>query len=81
MVKTKFACADRASAASGLDAVAQAFTDATVSREDGVHAAWSDRWVHVRTSNTEPIMRIIAEAPTRAEADELIARVSAIIHA
>jgi len=81
MVKTKFACADRASAASGLDAVALAFADATVSREDGVHAAWSDRWVHVRTSNTEPIVRIIAEAPTRAEADELIARVSAIIHA
>jgi phosphomannomutase len=81
MVKTKFACADRAAAGAALDAVATALSDAVVSREDGVHAAWSDRWVHVRTSNTEPIMRIIAEAPTRDDADALIARVSSIVHA
>ena len=30
-------------------------------------------WVHVRASNTEPIARIIAEAPTKARAEELIA--------
>jgi phosphomannomutase len=36
--------------------------------------ALSDRWLHVRPSGTEPVVRIIAEAPSRAEAEELIAR-------
>jgi phosphomannomutase len=38
---------------------------------DGVKLVWADRWLHVRRSNTEPIVRIIAEAPSRAEAVEL----------
>jgi phosphomannomutase len=33
---------------------------------------WPDRWVIVRGSNTEPIVRVIAEAPTSAEAKELV---------
>ena len=36
--------------------------------------AWKDRWVHVRPSGTEPIVRVIAEAPTDAAADELVRR-------
>ena len=32
---------------------------------DGLRLAWPDRWVHVRPSGTEPIIRFIAEAPTR----------------
>jgi phosphomannomutase len=36
--------------------------------------------VHVRGSNTEPIMRIIAEAPTHAEAEQLITMISALIN-
>jgi phosphomannomutase len=35
---------------------------------------WADRWVHVRPSGTEPIVRVIAEAPTVGEATALIAR-------
>ncbi|MBN1826734.1 MAG: phosphoglucosamine mutase [Candidatus Eisenbacteria bacterium] len=35
---------------------------------DGVHVAWPDRWVHVRASNTEPVVRVMAEAPDRADA-------------
>lgn len=33
---------------------------------DGVYSAWTDYWVHVRTSNTEPILRIIVEADSAA---------------
>jgi phosphomannomutase len=33
---------------------------------------WRDRWLHVRPSNTEPIVRLIAEAPTPPEAQQLI---------
>jgi len=35
---------------------------------DGVHVAWPDRWVHVRPSNTEPVVRVMAEAPEREDA-------------
>ena len=43
------------------------------SDRDGLRLAWPDRWLHVRPSGTEPIVRLIAEAPTQAEAAELIA--------
>jgi len=43
-------------------------------RQDGLRLALADRWVHVRPSGTEPVVRIIAEAPTRAAAEELIAQ-------
>lgn len=62
--------------AAPLDAVyemlVQAFPDATVDTQDGMRLAWNDRWVHVRPSGTEPIVRVIAEAPTDAEARQLI---------
>ena len=61
-----------------LDAVYAALTaefpDAERDTQDGLRLAWPDRWVHVRPSGTEPIVRVIAEAPTRAAADELVAR-------
>lgn len=38
---------------------------------DGVKVDMKDRWVHVRRSNTEPIIRIYAEAPTEVDADAL----------
>ncbi|MCB0714077.1 MAG: phosphoglucosamine mutase [Ignavibacteriae bacterium] len=41
---------------------------------DGLRVDFEKSWVHLRTSNTEPILRIIAEAPTREEAEELAAR-------
>jgi phosphomannomutase len=50
------------------------FSDAVVDMQDGLRLSWSDRWVHVRPSGTEPIVRVIAEAPTDEEARELVAR-------
>jgi len=52
----------------------QAFPDADVDTQDGLRLTWPDRWVHVRPSGTEPIVRVIAEAPTTAEAEALIAK-------
>lgn len=49
------------------------FADAQADERDGLRLAWSDRWVHLRPSGTEPIVRFIAEAPTREAADQLIA--------
>ncbi len=48
------------------------FADAQMDRQDGLRVAWADRWLHVRPSGTEPIVRIIAEAPSREDADGLI---------
>jgi phosphomannomutase len=48
------------------------FADATADAADGLRLAWRDRWLHVRASNTEPIIRLIAEAPTGALAQQLV---------
>jgi len=45
-----------------------------VDTEDGVKFTWPDRWVHVRSSNTEPIVRVYAEAPTEKDARTLADR-------
>ncbi|HUR93960.1 MAG TPA: phosphoglucosamine mutase [Gemmatimonadales bacterium] len=49
------------------------FGDAQTDERDGLRLAWPDRWLHVRPSGTEPIVRLIAEAPTAADADALVA--------
>ncbi|MCU0712812.1 MAG: phosphoglucosamine mutase [Pirellula sp.] len=48
---------------------------------DGVRLDWKDRWLLLRGSNTEPIVRLIAEAPTNLEAQDLIARAKSLIGA
>lgn len=50
------------------------FPDAERDVHDGLRLGWPDRWLHVRPSGTEPIVRLIAEAPTLVEAEALIAR-------
>jgi phosphomannomutase len=53
-------------------ALRKRFADATVDDRDGLRLAWPDRWVHLRPSGTEPIIRFIAEAPTAKDAETLI---------
>ncbi|MDQ6633563.1 MAG: phosphoglucosamine mutase [Gemmatimonadota bacterium] len=55
-------------------ALRTAFPDASADTQDGLRLAWNDRWVHVRPSGTEPIVRVIAEAPDEAGARELVRR-------
>lgn len=45
--------------------------DAEVDTQDGVKFTWNDRWVHLRKSNTEPIIRVYAEAATDEQANIL----------
>ncbi len=52
-----------------------AFATQMIDLQDGVRIDWPDRWVHMRASNTEPIMRIIAEAPMHEDAVALIVEV------
>ena len=53
-------------------ALKKAFPDAEADTQDGLRLSWKDRWVHVRPSGTEPIVRVIAEAPTMTGANELV---------
>ncbi len=62
-------------------ALRDAFPDATVDTQDGLRLGWPDRWVHVRPSGTEPIVRVIAEAPTVEGAQALVARGRALLAA
>jgi phosphomannomutase len=55
-------------------ALAAAVPGATTDRQDGLRLSTSDRWVHLRPSGTEPVVRIIAEAPTRELAEALVER-------
>ncbi len=57
------------------DRIAAAYPDARADRSDGLRLDWDDRWLHVRASNTEPIVRVIAEAPLPDLARELAARI------
>jgi phosphomannomutase len=49
------------------------FADAAADERDGLRLAWADRWLHIRPSGTEPIVRLIAEAPSSSEAEALVA--------
>ena len=51
----------------------------SINREDGIRIDFEYSWLHARASNTEPIIRIIAEAPTRDGAEELISGATAFI--
>jgi len=80
MIKTKFPCP-----ADAAEKVAAAAREAFAAREgasfndaDGLRIDLPEGWVCARASNTEPIMRIIAEAPTQQAAESLIAEVAAL---
>jgi phosphomannomutase len=55
-------------------ALTSAFDGAEIDRQDGIRFSWPDRWVHIRPSGTEPIVRVIAEARNEADARALVAQ-------
>ncbi len=58
-----------------LVAMAKKYSNEEVSTIDGVKVDFPENWVHLRKSNTEPIIRIYTEAKTQAEADTLADRI------
>ena len=77
MIKQKFPC-DSEKISEVLDEVRRAYADEPVNDVDGIRIDWPEGWVHVRGSNTEPIMRIIAEAADASAAEALTGRVRKI---
>lgn len=72
ILKDKVARGRGAALAPTYAALRTRFPDAETDERDGLRLGWADRWLHVRPSNTEPVIRMIAEAPTTPEAQELI---------
>ena len=70
MLKTKYTV-PKEKLTAALDAIEKRWPDARADRQDGLRLDWADRWVHVRPSNTEPVVRVIAESPTEAETKKL----------
>jgi phosphomannomutase len=70
-----------ASLDSVYESLQAAFPDAEADTQDGLRLSWADRWVHIRPSGTEPIVRVIAEAPSVEDAQALIAKSRAPVEA
>ena len=70
IVKKRFE-PERMESASVMTLLTDHYADRSPDVSDGVKMNWADRWVHIRSSNTEPILRVIAEAPTQDEAQKL----------
>ena len=70
IVKDKVRC-PRERVEEACNVLEKAFSDASPQRGDGLRLDWEDRWVQIRASNTEPIARVIAEAPTEDTAKSL----------
>lgn len=78
MVKTKYTL-PRERLVGALAAVQAKWPTATVNGLDGLRLDGPDWWLHVRPSNTEPVVRAIAEAPTAALAQQLCDEVGALL--
>ena len=55
-----------------FDSLESVFDCDEINKLDGIKFIWSDKWIHIRKSNTEPIIRIFAEASTLEEVEDLI---------
>jgi phosphomannomutase len=62
-----------------IDAVASRFRDLPQDRVDGLTVDCGDWWFNLRPSNTEPLLRLNLEAPTRGECDDRVAELLALI--
>lgn len=62
-----------------LQAVESAFPNSQYQdRTDGLKLIWAGRWIHVRGSNTEPVLRFTVESRSQQEADQMFETVSAL---
>ena len=71
MTKYKFP-ADKAKVKRILDAVKKLFPNAKIDSSDGFRFDFPDAWIHIRSSNTEPIVRVIVESKDKTAAQKYI---------
>ena len=68
MIKDKIRVDDKID----FDSLETIFDCNEINKIDGIKFIWLNKWIHIRKSNTEPIIRIFAEAKTQEEVNELI---------
>jgi phosphomannomutase len=78
MTKQKFN-ADKKQAEKIITQAKKTFKKAKVDESDGCRFDFEDGWIHLRTSNTEPVMRMIAEFKEDAEPEKYLDKITAII--
>ena len=62
-----------------LDKIEAAYPDADFDKTDGLKLIWDNSWLHIRKSNTEPIIRIYAEGKTKISVDKLVEGVKQLV--
>jgi phosphomannomutase len=65
--------------AAAIEAIAAVFPDADLDRLDGLTVDLGDRWLNVRPSNTEPVLRLNVEAPTAGDVEAVVSQVRSIL--
>jgi phosphomannomutase len=71
MIKEKLDCPSH-KIGEGLKIIRGEYADHPMDLRDGVKVSFEDGWLHVRGSNTEPIIRLVAEAENEAEARRIL---------
>lgn len=76
ITETNFEVTDKAAT---MKKISEQFTDGTQDWLDGLTVNFPDSWFNVRPSNTEPLLRLNAEATTQPVLDQLVAKVTKLI--
>jgi len=76
IVKRKMDCSSKDEAALFIKRVRSRLSNETLDLTEGIKVLYKDAWVHVRSSNTEPVIRIIAEAESQNKAVALIKKIT-----
>ena len=63
-----------------LERVKELYKDEQVNDIDGIKIDFADKWVHLRKSNTEPIIRVYSEAATMEEADAISKKLMQVVY-
>ena len=75
MIREKIAISSKEAVKAFITQVKNKFTDNKKNQLDGLKILLPNAWIHVRPSNTEPIVRIFIEAESKEKAEELLAKV------
>ncbi|MEC8677966.1 MAG: phosphoglucosamine mutase [Candidatus Margulisiibacteriota bacterium] len=78
MVREKQPLESRADIQEKVERVANHFSNESINMDDGVKVSFENAWVHIRPSNTEPIIRIFAEALNQSDANSLVEKVKSL---
>jgi phosphomannomutase len=77
MIKHKLTLIDRDEIQNIFDSLKSVYNKERIDEQDGLKIEWSDAWIHLRPSNTEAIMRLYIEAPSKERAEMLLKEILA----